>query len=70
MVAAVVERALALAVLLDGEAAFFVGLDVVDLALISGPIARDVRALTIADLHGSAGRAGEEALSNPDIDHP
>ena len=47
MLPAVVEAAAALAVGLDGEAAVFVRLDVVDFAALGGDVAAGVEALSV-----------------------
>ena len=58
---AVVVVAAGLAVVLGGEAAFALGMDVVDLAVVRGDAASGVFAVSVAEEDGFAEGSGKEA---------
>jgi hypothetical protein len=70
VVVAVVERAVAAAVVLHGEATGGVRGDVVDLASFGGDVAGGVDAGAVPDLDGASGGTDEHALACADVEHP
>src|SRR4051812_49885277 len=66
----VVEAAGRSAVVLGGEAARRVGLDVVDLTVGGGDVTEGVEALPVPDLHGTAGWAGGQAAAPAAVEDP
>src|SRR5262245_31386737 len=70
MAVAVVVASSGAAVVVGGEAAGGVGLDVVDLGVVGGDVAELVEALSIAHFDGATGGAGEDPSADADVLDP